>query len=262
MSLKGNIRAGLRLGAKLPGCIVSRAMRNTSFGTRFSGHYVDRASALSAAGTAPSYDDESIVDVSFDVMCKRTAWDYPVIFWLSQILPLHSDVLDVGGHLGTKFIAFLPLLDCSNINWTVYELPATVRVALARQQTGALPSEIEFIDDLGKAGQTEVLLASGLLQYLDISIAQLLGSLRNRPKFMILNKVALSDLPSRYTLERIGTARVPYQIRNKQKFEQELHDLKYRIVDDWRIPSLDHEIPTHPWLTASESGGFVLERVD
>ena len=58
------------------------------------------------------------------------------------------------------------------------------------------------------------------------------------------------------TLENLGLAEVPYQIRSCDEIPGDLAELGYDIVDEWVIPSLAHVIPTHPELGRSTSRGY------
>ena len=55
---------------------------------------------------------------------------------------------------------------------------------------------------------------------------------------------------------------MPYQIRNRPEFERSIAEMGYVIRDSWQIPSLSRTIATHPWLEASTSLGYALERID
>lgn len=228
------------------------------------GAYPDRAAALAgvprqALGT---YDHVDVAAVNFRVMCAVRVWDYPVIFWLEKLHQPGMHILDAGGHFGTKFIAFQPLLRLDEVTWTVYDLPETIRSARLAQKRQEVPAKVGFIDDLADAPPADLLLASGLLQYLDLPFPEFLARLPNRPRHILLNKVATRDGLSVTTLERIGPARVPYQIRNRAVFEGQLAETGYRIVDTWDIPSLGHVIDTHPELGRSVSRGYLLQRTD
>jgi putative methyltransferase (TIGR04325 family) len=48
-----------------------------------------------------------------------------------------------------------------------------------------------------------------------------------------------------FTLENVGTAEVPYQIRNRQDVVTTIEKLGYQIRDEWTIPDLAHTIPGH-----------------
>lgn len=231
---------------------------------RFLGAYPDHAAALAAVppGSRAGYDHAEIAEVSFEAMCRLTLWDYPVMLWLRDAWKPGLSVIDAGGHLGTKYIAFAPHLPMAEADWCVLDLPAIVAAAQARQASGALPRAPRFVSDPAQAGAADVFLASGLLQYLDVPLASLLGRLNAPPRRLILNKVATREGATVVTLEKIGSARVPYQIRDRQAFEAELAALPgYRLRDQWEIAGLSHVIGTHPGLGASASRGYVLDLV-
>ncbi|WP_204318760.1 methyltransferase, TIGR04325 family [Pseudooceanicola aestuarii] len=255
-------RSPLRLARMLAGVGLVHLRAAAGRHSRFRGAWPDRAAALAAlpADHRAGYDSAGIADVSFAEMCQRAPWDYPVLFWLDRLLPRDGRLIDAGGHLGTKYIAFADLLDLGGVRWTVQDLPAIVAHARRMQAAGALPAALEFCTDPAQAGRADVLLASGLLQYLDRPLPELLGQLTAPPRHLILNKVALRDGPTLVTLERIGTQRVPYRIRGARDWQAELAATGYRLADQWDIPELGHVIPTHPWTGRSYSRGYLLHR--
>lgn len=86
-----------------------------------------------------------------------------------------------------------------------------------------------------------------VLQYLDVPLPSLLDRLPERPRHLLLNKVATREGDSVLTLENFGLAEVTYRIRDRSAFDQ------------WEIESLSHRIPARPDLGASRSLGFALE---
>ncbi len=227
---------------------------------RFTGAYSSFEEALTAAhkaGRLAGYNHQEVAPVSFEAMCKLGPFDYPVLFWLMRLRAQADGLLDAGGHMGTKFRAFRSLLDLpKDYRWVIYELPEIAKAGRQRALEEGI-SQLTFIDDLTHAPALPVFLASGLLQYLDRPLSQLLLELEHLPPHLILNKVAFQrDNRPVVTLERIGRAYVPYQRRNENAFVTELEALGYEQVDRWSIPQLSHVIDTHPELGASESAGF------
>lgn len=234
---------------------------------RFSGVFDTREHALSSlpANQRAAYDSDDVAEVNFTTMTQRMAWDYPVIHWIKDTIlnnrQQRVSILDAGGHMGTKYISFADLLPVNDLSWSVYDLPAILKSARSYQAAGAVPKAIRFIDDPAEAGEVDLLLASGLLQYLDIPFVDLVDQMAARPRYILLNKVALRDGNSIVTLEKVGPASIPYHIRAKPEFENELSELGYQIRDQWPIPDLSHRVSTHPWLSPSQSKGYMLERV-
>lgn len=262
MSKPRNFRQAAKYALQLPGALIARLQHATGRAPRFSQAFETRAATVASLPPEKQagYDDTGIADVSFKQMCERQSWDYPLLFWMQRLLPETGVVLDAGGHLGTKYIAFSDLLDLSRTDWVVYDLPGIIAAARTKQAAGTLPSAISFGDDITALPHTDLLIASGLLQYLDISFSDFVAQLARPPKYILLNKVAVRSGPSLFTIERIGAGRVPYQIRAVDDWEQEITSLGYRIDDSWSIPSLSHQIATHPWLGRSESRGYLLVR--
>lgn len=234
------------------------------FPRRFTGAYdsFDKAMEAAARTGLAGYDHDEVTEVAFEQMCRLAPWDYPVLFWLNRLEPDIQSLLDAGGHMGTKYRAFRHHLAMRpSFRWVVYDVPAVVRAGRQRAERDDCPG-LEFVDDISAAGDVQAFLGSGLLQYLDQPLSQLIGSMRTRPKHLLLNKVALRNGPEVVTLERIGKALVPYRMRNEAALMRNVTQFGYRLVDRWSIPSLSHVIETHPELGPSESAGyyFRLER--
>lgn len=227
-------------------------------GCRFSGAYsfYEEAKEAAARRGLVGYDHEEVAEFSFENMCQVVPWDYPVLFWMKRLSAEVATVIDAGGHMGTKYRAFRNLLPISDdLQWVIYDVPAIVRAGRRRAEMDELKA-LRFVDRLEDAGAADLFLGSGLLQYLDVPLSDLLHRLPRLPPHLLLNKVALREGKTIVTLEQIGKEGGPYQIRNETGFLRDVEDLGYRLVDRWTIPSLSHVIATHPELGASESAGF------
>ncbi|MCJ8518610.1 putative methyltransferase (TIGR04325 family) [Pseudorhizobium tarimense] len=232
---------------------------------RFTGAYASLEAATAAAargGKLVGYNHGEVAPVSFEEMCRVAPWDYPILFWLARLTKQSGGLLDAGGHMGTKFRAFAGLLEVpKSFQWVIYELPEIAEAGRKRAARDGI-AQLTFIDNLSRAPRLPVFLASGLMQYLDRPLSDLLLELPRLPPHLLLNKVAFRrDGRPVTTLERIGRAHVPYQMRNEASFVQDLESLGYEQVDRWSIPSLSHVIDTHPELGASESAGFYFRLI-
>jgi putative methyltransferase (TIGR04325 family) len=225
---------------------------------RFRGVFATYEQAMASVrrGTLAGYDHDAVVPVAFEHMCNVLPWDYPVLFWLQRLSPEITCLIDAGGHMGTKYRAFRRLLtQFEHVQWVVYDVPAMIRAGRERARAEGL-SALSFVDSVASAPPAELVLASGLLQYLDIPFADLLGKLQRKPRHLLLNKVATRDGPSVTTLERVGPCETPYQIRDRTQFEESVRALGYDIVDQWVIPEFSHVIPFHASLGVSTSRGY------
>jgi putative methyltransferase (TIGR04325 family) len=225
---------------------------------RFRGAYatVEEAAVAVRRGALVGYDNDAVLLRDFDLMCEVKLEDYPILFWLRRLAAQTRVLLDAGGHMGTKYRAFRNYLDLDDeIEWVVYDLPTMVRAGRLRAEDEGL-GKLRFVDTLSDAPDADVLLASGLLQYLDIPFVDLLRGLPALPRHLLLNKVQTREGPSVVTLENFIHAEVPYQMRDRAEFLAALDALGYDIVDEWTIPSLSHVIRTHPHLGSSTSRGY------
>jgi putative methyltransferase (TIGR04325 family) len=240
--------------------IKGRALLASPMYLRFRGAYESYDDALKAIPQhrLAGYNHESVAELNFELMSQIAPWDYPVLFWLQRLLPNAKSILDAGGHMGTKFRAFQGYIPLGPpTSWIVYDLPAIVKVGKRWAEKDGLEG-IEFTSDITAINRCDILLASGLLQYLDQPFTDILQQLPELPRHLIINKLAVRDGATLVTLEDIGHAFVPYQIRSRQPFFSALEVLGYRSVDEWEIPSLSHVIPTHPEFGASKSVGCYL----
>lgn len=234
---------------------VRRRVGAVHDGPQFRGVFASHAEALAAVrpGVLAGYNHAEIADISFAKMCLRTAWDYPVMFWLQRVLPNSARLVDAGGHMGTKFRAFRDVLDLpAGFDWAVYDVPEIVKAGRARAEKDGL-SGISFYDQIEATPPADILLASGLLQYLDIPFPAFVARLPQKPTHLILNKVATREGPTVVTLEDFDTAEIPYQVRDHAAFVASLTDMGYAIIDSWDIPTLSR---AHPTFGQSTSRGF------
>lgn len=239
---------------------VDRHLRSDA-ARRFRGSFATFEAAMAGVrkGYLAGYDNEAVSEIAYEAMCRIELWDYPVLYWLDRLVGNAPGLLDIGGHMGTKFRAFAPRLALpAGFDWAVHDVPAIVRAGRARAAREGL-SGISFHDRLEDAPPVRIVLASGLLQYLDQPLVEVIGRLRKRPHHLILNKVATRDGPTVVTLEQFPGAEVPYIVRDRGEFTASLEAMGYAIRDSWTIASLSH---AHAAFGRSTSRGYYLERID
>jgi putative methyltransferase (TIGR04325 family) len=224
---------------------------------RFRGAFAsfDEAVAHVRPGMLAGYDHDSVTPVSRELMQQVPLWDYPILYWLKRLAPEITRVVDAGGHIGVKYRGFAPYLDLDRLDWIVYDLPAQVKAG--RAQARPQDRTLSFVERIEDAPAGDVLLASGLMPYLNEPFVDLVRRLRAPPRHILLNKVVTRDGPTLVTLENFGMAEVPYQIRNADEIPAALKTLGYGIIDSWTIDSLAHRIHTHPHLGRAVYRGYV-----
>jgi putative methyltransferase (TIGR04325 family) len=239
---------------------LGRINRLRSSHLRFRGAYASYSEAMAHVrpGKLPGYDHDSVTEVSRMWMEQVPVWDYPVLYWLRRLAPELGRIVDAGGHTGVKYKAFRPYLDLERVDWVVYDLPALVRAG--RALAGPEDRTLSFVDRLEDAPESDLLLASGLMPYLDRPLTELVRRLRTPPRYIVLNKVATREGRLLVTLENFRIADVPYQIRPVGEVPAALDALGYDIVDEWVIDGLSHRIETHPELGRAAIRGYVARR--
>lgn len=153
-----------------------RALRREN--VRFRGAFAsfDEAVAHVRPGLLAGYDHDRVVPVSREVIQQVPLWDYPILYWLKRLTPEITRLVDAGGHIGVKYRAFGPHLDLDCIDWIVYDLPALVKAG--RAQARPQDRTLSFVERIEEAPAADVLLASGLMPYLDEPLVYLVRRLR------------------------------------------------------------------------------------
>lgn len=232
-----------------------RALRREN--VRFRGAFAssDEAVAHVRPDMLAGYDHDRVTPVSREVMQQVPLWDYPILYWLKRLAPEIARLVDAGGHIGVKYRGFGPYLDLGRLDWIVYDLPALVKAG--RAETRPQDRTLSFVERIEDAPVADVLLASGLMPYLNEPLADLVRRMRAPPRHILLNKVVTRDGPTVVTPENFGVAEVPYHIRNIDEVPAALDTLGYDIIDSWTIDSLEHRIQTHPELGRATYRGYV-----
>ncbi len=231
----------------------------------FRGVYRDYASALaSAPATKPQGYDHDEPAAMYDWRRKMLSpSDYPALFWMSRLLgDGQRSVFDFGGHVGLLYYAFsrhMPMP--TDLRWTVCDVPAVCRrgEALA-EQSGA--DALRFTDRFGDCRGHDVLFASGSLQYLQPSLADMLVEADVRPRHLLVNLTPMHERFDYWTLQNISTAFCPYHIVVRERFIGALAALGYRVVDHWINPDKHCLIPFHPDHSLSSYDGMLLSLPD
>jgi putative methyltransferase (TIGR04325 family) len=227
----------------------------------FSGVYMSFAAAEAAipAGRNTSYDNpESAVFLGHKGSIRSS--DYPVLFWMAQLLPDNPKVFDFGGYLGISYYSFNHRLNYpADLSWIIYDVPA---VAAAGEKLAAEngPTNLSFTTSFARAEGCSLLLAFGSLQFPELTLADYLRQLTNRPRHILLNKLPLSEQKTFYTLHNMGPALAPYRIANREEFLQSMASLDYEVVDSWENPEFGCYIPFYPDHSVRAFSGMYLRQ--
>lgn len=229
---------------------------------RFRGVYASFAEAEASipAGERVGYDHEELAGLYRHRMEKANQSDYAVLFWMKGLLDARSFVFDFGGHVGVSYHGWRNYLNYPRgLRWLVHDMPAIVKVGaeLARER----PSHgLEFTSDVADARGCTIMLTAGSLQYVDITLTELLAKVGSLPQHLILNKLPVYDGESFVTVQSTGRAFHAYRIYNRAEVITEAAALGYRLVDDWANREQHCEIPFTRGRDIDAYSGFYFTR--
>jgi putative methyltransferase (TIGR04325 family) len=122
-------------------------------------------------------------------------------------------------------------------------------------------SQLGFTTELNDASGCDVLYASGSLQYLPRSLAEIIASLPVKPRRIVLNTTAVHAHQTLYTLNSIGFAVCPYRIQHLDALLAELTEAGYKRRDVWRNEGKPIEVPFVEGGDAAYYAGCCFDRV-
>lgn len=221
----------------------------------------DEAAAAAAGYGTAGYDNAPSAQL-YDHRLRIDAHDYPALYWIrrSRDDGLHR-VVDLGGAIGIKFIAFREALaPWPQLVWTVHDVPAMLEhgAALAAERGDA--ARLRFERDFDALdGACDLLYASGVLQYLPRTLPQMLDGWRERPRRIVVNTAAIHPEREYYTVNSLGTAFCPYRVQTQARLVAGLRALGYRLREAWVNPGKALEIPHRPEFSLDSYGGYCFD---
>jgi putative methyltransferase (TIGR04325 family) len=186
--------------------------------------------------------------------------DYAALFHLERVASQIHRVFDLGGSVGNLFYCYSKYLNFpSDLRWTVFDLPLTNKVGedLARS---VREERLCFTDQLMDADGQDVFISSGSLHYFEQPLADLLAPLRVKPRYVIVNRAPLVDVPSLATIQDGGTYRLACMLHNRTGLITGMEQLGYELVDSWNIRERSVVIPCYPDLSAKTYSGLFFRK--
>jgi putative methyltransferase (TIGR04325 family) len=234
---------------------------------RVLGVFPDYDAALKVAGgrSQANYDrnnvkktrekEQQIVDDYFQDS------DYPALFWLSRIMTNESRIIELGGSVGYAFYSYRRRLTYpEGMRWTIVELPEAVRlgreIAAARSE-----QQLSFTESIGDCGQCSIFLTSGTLQYIQRDVSDMIREFPKAPDHLIINRVPVYDGEEYWTVQNLGTNKVPYRIHCRKRLIDSLAELGYELHDTWKKPRKVF-VPFAPERTVENYEGFYLRHTN
>jgi putative methyltransferase (TIGR04325 family) len=223
----------------------------------FRGLYPDFATAAAKAppGKQIGYNGDATADRHAHERHFIFPSDYAVLYWLGHLIPDARLLFDLGGDVGSRYLAFRKYLTYpSNFTWLVNDIPAVVGLGRTIAQEEAAP-HLQFTTDYSRLVEADILLASGVLQVLE-DWNGFLQRAATLPRHVLINRTPVGDQPEAATLCAIGVSFNPYHIFNRRSFIAAFVDLGYRLVDEWRTPENACRIPDHASYSLDAFSGF------
>jgi putative methyltransferase (TIGR04325 family) len=185
--------------------------------------------------------------------------DYPVLIWLQSALAAKArKIFDLGGNIGLGYYSYKRFISYpEDIRWTVCEIEEIVKAGEAYSATVSSPG-LSYTTRSTEAEDSDIFLTCGTLQYLDTTLADLLGKLQKKPSHLLINRVPMYEGETYFTIQNIIYTCTPYCIQNRSDFIDSLTSLGYELIDSWK----DHRtlsIPFHPEKFVNGYHGFYLK---
>ena len=141
--------------------------------------------------------------------------------------------------------------------WQVCDLASVV--AHGRElAAGCDLSQLCFTDDWQDASGADLLLASGSLHYISTPLPQLLDELREKPRYILINRTPLTDgVPVAVVQDGPGY-RVACMLHNRRDLLGGLQAIGYQLMDAWDAPELSMSIVGYPEHAVSTYSGMIL----
>lgn len=229
----------------------------------FRGVYSSREDAVRSIprnGIPIGYDNESAAGYYRELLRTVRPHDYPVLFWLRELLR-SGRLFEVGGHVGVAYYSFQQYLTHPDgLEWQIHDTPAVCESGrlLAAERSA---TNLQFTTDISHGDGADIFLSIGALQYLEFSLADILGGYRNRPRHVLINVTPVADRAPYFTVQNIGVAYCPYRIESRSELQSKMSALGYQLVDAWENPGKFCQIALHPEASLSHYEGFYFKKL-
>ena len=221
----------------------------------------EAARASSPPNKRSGYDNAEAAGLYLERTRRVYPSDYPVMLWLDKMFRNgQKTVFDFGGHIGLGYYAYRKYITYPDgLKWTVHDVPAVV--AQGREVAKTMDNErrLAFADHYDAADGAHIYFSAGALQYLPTPLAEMLGRLQQRPRYLLLNLLPLHPDKSFYTLQSIGISYCPYRVMQFGEFVKGLTQLGYVQRDAWENPDKRCIIQFEPEYSIDRYYGFVFE---
>jgi len=172
------------------------------------------------------------------------SYDYPVVFWLKQLINDNSKVFDFGGNVGIHFYSYEKYISYpSSLRWIVCDVPEIVKSG--KELAKRARRDVVFTSNFEEASGANIFIASGSVQYVE-SLSASLSQLPDKPNHLLINRLPLYEGNKFVTLQNGGKVFYPQYVFNKKDFVSSIESLGYELIDIWEDLVDSCIIPSHP----------------
>jgi putative methyltransferase (TIGR04325 family) len=240
----------------------ARVFRTADGLNAWHGTFGSFAEAIAAAprGLPVGYDNPGAATMYDDSVYHVGAKDYPVLYWLIRVLEPNWTLMDFGGHTGSLYSAYHRYLpDDSALHWMVYDVPAVAELGASRAHSRG-DTRLSFTSDFNRASESDVILASGSLQYVETPFSEMLRGLDRMPRHLIVNKLPTQEQREIITLQNIGVAYCAYRLVAHHEFTASIEAVGYTLVDAWINPEDRTRVPYNDNASPVTWRGYYFRR--
>jgi putative methyltransferase (TIGR04325 family) len=218
---------------------------------------VAEAEACARRYIPDSHSDASTLGVEAGFSRAARVSDYPVLFYLADLLRCERRLFDLGGSIGNLFYCYrryipLPVGFC----WIVHDLPATMEIGRQIAQQNSVSQQLVFSPDFNVVESAGILLASGCLHYFDDSLPAMLRPLKTRPRHVLINRTPFTEGPPISTVQETQFATLGCKLHNLSSVVNEMQSLGYTLIDQWQMYDLRLILPIYPESSSDYYSGF------
>ncbi|MGJ4940743.1 TIGR04325 family methyltransferase [Bradyrhizobium sp. HKCCYLS1011] len=218
------------------------------------------ATAVIAGYEGGGHHNSSYLSVKIPEAEKPRPGDYAALFHLERVASEVHRVFDLGGSVGNLFYCYSKQLHFpSDLRWTVFDLPETNKIG-AELARSIQEERLHFTDRLMDADGYDVFISSGSLHYFQQPLADILAPLAVKPRYVIVNRAPLVDVPSLATIQDGGSYRLACMLHNRAGLIKGMEQLGYELVDSWDIRERSVMIPCYPDLSAKAYSGLFFRK--
>jgi putative methyltransferase (TIGR04325 family) len=200
---------------------------------------------------SPEFNNRDLAAEYLAVRARKVfAYDYPVIYWLSEAFRSGAtSVFDLGGSVGVHYYAYKAVMTYpASLKWEVFETPEIVKLGGEVAQRSGV-SKLSFTDTLlPNKLAADIWISAGALQYIEsCQVGTLLQQCSSPPKYIILNKLPLYDGDDFVVTQNIGEGCfAPSYVYNRGRLIKEIEDCGYHLLASWDAPERKFHLPGHP----------------